>query len=272
MSNVSTLGEGFEFLARSYDERFGPGAWAKLQAKQAAEAEAGIVECNDRCGARSQAGVAFGRERLRSRWRCGACENARTMASREAYLADAWASIPERYLPTFETSFAGTVASTVMAEPRGAARNVVLVGPAGAGKTVLACGYLATWLDAHRETGDREGNPGGALFVSAYRLARARQEHRLGGGEAPLVSAALRASTLVLDDVGSEPEVRDSAVPEVLYERHGESRRTILTTWMRPAASGDDRTPTVAGRYGDGIARRIFQGALILNLPARGKR
>ena len=112
MSNVSTLGEGFEFLARSYDERFGPGAWAKLQAKQAAEAEAGIVECNDRCGARSQAGVAFGRERLRSRWRCGACENARTMASREAYLADAWASIPERYLPTFETSFAGTVASS----------------------------------------------------------------------------------------------------------------------------------------------------------------
>lgn len=272
MSNAGILGDGFEFLARSYDERFGPGSWARLQAKQAADAEAGIVECDDRCGARSPAGTAFGPERLRPRWRCGACENARAMAIREAHLADAWASIPERYLPTADTSFAGTVASTVMAEPRGATRNVVLCGPAGAGKTVLACGYLAKWLESFRETGAREGNPGGALFVSAYRLARARQEHRLGGGEAPLVNAALRASTLVLDDVGSEPEVRDSAVPEVLYERHGESRRTILTTWMRAASTGDDHTPTVAGRYGDGIARRIFQGALILNLSARGKR
>ena len=182
-------------------------------------------------------------------------------AFRAQMLAQSWDSIPERYRSDEGLRF-GPKSTEVLAEPVGAARNILLSGVSGAGKTALACAYLTRWLRAAQETGDFTGEPGSARFVSAYRLARARSEYRLGGGEAPLVKAALGASTLVLDDLGSEPDVRDSAVGEVVYERHCEGRRTIITTgFLGPQDA--------AVRYGDGIARRIWQGSKTLALPKR---
>ena len=48
-----------------------------------------------------------------------------------------------------------------------------------------------------------------------------------------------------------------NAVPDVLFERHAEGRPTWLTTAMTREA--------MAERYGDGLARRVYEGAKIID-------
>jgi DNA replication protein DnaC len=129
---------------------------------------------------------------------------------------------------------------------------VVLVGGAGSGKTSLACAMMRAILDrptweSPREERDRAY---GALFAGAYWLAKARHEHPLGAGEAPPIKKAIEATVLVLDDLGLE-QARNTAVAEVIYERHAAERQTIITTGFGYSA--------LAERYGDGIARRIVE-------------
>ena len=90
-----------------------------------------------------------------------------------------------------------------------------------------------------------------AVFVPAWKLGVARAQHGLGHGEAPEVEQAFAAGLCVLDDLGSERNTAMNAVPDVLYARALEGRPTWVTTWMTPEA--------VTQRYGDGIARRLFE-------------
>lgn len=269
-SSSGTIGDSLADLFRAnYDERFGTGAYDAMIADSAAKRAAGIVDCEARAGDQIYLSPACERqsppgtaERGGSRrWTCAPCLAVQAQAWRAKMLADAWDSIPERYRSDEGLRF-GPKSLEVLAESVDATRNILLSGPSGAGKTALASAYLTRWLVSVQASGDFRGHPGNARFVSAYRLARARAEHRLGGGEPPLVKLALGASTLILDDLGSEPDVRDSAVGEVLYERHCEGRRTIVTT-------GYNNPQDAAVRYGDGIARRIWQGSKILSLPKR---
>jgi hypothetical protein len=56
---------------------------------------------------------------------------------------------------------------------------------------------------------------------------------------------------LVLDDLGSERNTALNAVPDILAERAYLGRPTWVTTWMT--------AEQVAQRYGDGIARRLYE-------------
>lgn len=94
-------------------------------------------------------------------------------------------------------------------------RRVLLVGEAGSGKTSLACAMLR--------------QRGRGLFAGAYYIAKARSEHRLGEGEAPEIDRAIAAPLLVLDDLGLE-QAKNTAISEVIYERHAEEKATIVTT------------------------------------------
>lgn len=123
---------------------------------------------------------------------------------------------------------------------------VLLTGNAGTGKTSLAVAMMRHIVD---------GGETGARFVGAYWLAKARLEHRLGEGEAPLVATAMRAPVLVLDDVGIELD-KTTAVHEVIYERHAREQRTIVTTGFGYRQLAD--------RYGDGIARRLSERAVVI--------
>lgn len=131
-----------------------------------------------------------------------------------------------------------------------AAANVVFVGPAGAGKTSLAVACL------------RELVSKGGIYVSAVRLGQASIQHRAGQGDAPLVELACSTPLLLLDDVGSEQNTAVNAVPPVIFQRHEQAMRTWVTTGLR--------FKELQERYGDGIARRISEHALVVRLGPSG--
>lgn len=133
------------------------------------------------------------------------------------------------------------------------AKRVVLLGPAGAGKTSLG---VAMIQEAARLAGPDEYPPG--VFCHAYRLGTCRIQTAAGTGESPLVVQAMRADVLLIDDLGSERQTQNNAVPDVLFERHAEDRSTWITTGLS--------AKQIAERYGDGIARRVFEHAVIINL------
>lgn len=144
-----------------------------------------------------------------------------------------------------------------------AARSVVLLGAPGSGKTSLAAAMLRAVIDEARDrsaaarTHDRGRF---ARFVSAHDLAKARPEHGLGRGEAGIVQAAMRASVLVIDDLGSEQDGHASAVVDVVQVRHNEERPTWVTTWLTQEAAGY--------RYGSGVERRLFEAAKIITVES----
>jgi len=135
------------------------------------------------------------------------------------------------------------------------AHRAVIIGPAGSGKTSLACAAFALFVETRKWSANR------AMFVHAYRLASARAQYKLGDGDAPLVEQAMRAPLIVLDDLGNERRTELSAVPDVIFERHAEERASWITT---PFSAEQ-----VAQKYGDGIARRAFERAVVVRLGKR---
>jgi DNA replication protein DnaC len=126
--------------------------------------------------------------------------------------------------------------------------GLLLVGPSGSGKTSLACALLRAWEARHPR---RRG-----VFVPAWRLGVARAQYGLGQGEAPEVERAMACALLVLDDLGSERPLSTNAVPDVICARADTALPTWVTTWMTPEA--------VAQRYGDGIARRLYEAGRVV--------
>lgn len=119
--------------------------------------------------------------------------------------------------------------------------RVVLAGGSGTGKTSLAIACL------------RERLTVGARFVSAIDLAVARIQHAAGDGEAGLVLAAMMAPLIVLDDLGEEQHTATSAIRDVIRVRHSAGRATWVTTGLR--------SKEIVAKYGDGVRRRLFDGA-----------
>jgi DNA replication protein DnaC len=125
---------------------------------------------------------------------------------------------------------------------------IVLVGPAGCGKTALGCAMLRRSAKLHGRRG---------AYTSVFELRAAEREHRLGYGAAPELLEAETAPVLFLDELGCEVG-QVAAVDDVIRARHDRARPTIFAT-----PHGQDE---IAGRYGDGIARRVFEGAVVINL------
>jgi DNA replication protein DnaC len=135
-------------------------------------------------------------------------------------------------------------------ETRGA--RCVFLGGAGSGKTSLA---VACFREAMLSE-----SAGLGLFTHAWRLGLSRAKYPLGQGDPPEFTAATSADLLVLDDVGTEPGSAPNPVAECIFERHAAGLPTWVTTGLTDAQ--------IAARYGDGIARRIFEGAIVLDCGA----
>ena len=131
--------------------------------------------------------------------------------------------------------------------------GVTIRGPAGAGKTSLAAALFRAWVT----------HPGIHLFDR--RTSRFILASRLSRYHPSEFDEATRAGCVLLDNVGCEGDMPSSRTPvaDLLTERHAWERTTIVTTFHDQAS--------IAGRYGDDIARRLFENTLVIDLGGARK-
>lgn len=114
---------------------------------------------------------------------------------------------------------------------------VVLSGPSRAGKTTLG----ACMLD-HATRNNIFG-----VFLPARALI---------GFE--LRDEWMHSTVILIDDVGNEREQKNCLLPDLVAERHDRK----LATWATTGLTQDE----VRDRYGEGIARRFYERALVIQL------
>lgn len=163
------------------------------------------------------------------------------ITDQQFYEQQAVRTIPEAY--QWATFSAPELAKRIIGDFAGDSQltSATIVGPAGSGKTSLACAMFRQAI----------ANGSRGMFVSAFDLAKARAQSPLGQGECPLIERAISCRLLLVDDLGQERIFNNSAVSEVLFERHQRMRPLIVTTGLSPEQ--------LIERYGDGIARRLLE-------------
>lgn len=227
-------------------------------AREQAAAEEHVRTCDDRPCERCRRFVCPCGEPVIEAKTCRRCDDA---AYRARLLKPTRDSIPSHFRWTFDATPA-LLQPRVIASPELVRRglenppstSLLFMGPTGSGKTSLAVAMLDAWVRA--EPGRRTG----AFFVEAGWLARARARHRLGADEAPLVADALRATLLVLDDLGNEREDRDGCITDIVYGR----ANADLPTWVTCGLSTKEQTmdafaAVLARRYDGGFVRRVLE-------------
>jgi DNA replication protein DnaC len=143
--------------------------------------------------------------------------------------------------------------------------SAILLGSTGKGKTSGVLAALRRLRDeAERETIARTGalperHPTlqklhGLQWFSGSEIALARKRHALGSGEAKLISDAIYAPLLVIDEVGFEP--LDGALFDVIDARYNKERPTILTSGLTSKA--------FAEKYGDALWRRLTERGIVV--------
>lgn len=196
--------------------------------------------------------------------KCGACE--RADEQRAEAVAATVRTIPKRYRDAAFDSpeLAARVADVAaIARTREAVMSrtlsVVLFGPAGVGKSTLA----AALLRASATVRNPYGLFSAGLFVDGVALGEVRAQHTLGRGEAELVTRAMRAHTLVIDELGRARASQWDATVDVIMRRHADESPTIYTTGFSQKE--------LETRFDDGVLRRLFEGAIVIDVQ-RGRR
>lgn len=204
---------------------------------------------------------------------CDSCRKSNQRARLLAPLLEAWQDVPDRMRwASFRrrqdlikrVQASESLIDLVAATDR---RNLLLLGASGAGKTALAVAKFASVLSAAKEAvadPDRVRREAylrgrGAMFTTAYRIAREYEDHPPGRGRAPVVSRCLKATVLVVDELGMELGTfrrSKSAVTEILHERLGGSGiTTVVTSYLS--------RPALVESYGAGVVRRLHDDVVV---------
>jgi DNA replication protein DnaC len=129
---------------------------------------------------------------------------------------------------------------------------VLIAGTTATGKTSLACAAMRTAvIRRHREASE-------CVFMSAHRLGVSRIQSKAGTGESADVERAMSCGWLLLDDLGSERDTANNAIPDVIWERYDRE----LTTWVTTGLTGAE----IKGRYGAGFLRRLLDRSTVVKL------
>lgn len=143
------------------------------------------------------------------------------------------------------------------------APGMVWVGNTKAGKSTLACAAARGWAHAR--------GPGRIVFRRASELATASRYHPLGSGQPKILTEAIGADLLILDELGEPPQVAQwTDLEDVVFARYEQNRPTWVTTWLRldePTGRGvaTDTAHIVTQHYGSGFARRILERASVID-------
>ncbi len=134
--------------------------------------------------------------------------------------------------------------------------SATILGPSGAGKTSSVLAMLRRLGDeamarerARRswEIAAETRRLGEAVWTTGHAIARARKQHGLGDDEAPPIRQAMRASLLIIDELGFEPLTE--ALFEVIDTRYTRRRPTIVTSGLT--------AEQFMARYGVAMLRRL---------------
>lgn len=136
-------------------------------------------------------------------------------------------------------------------------RNTVLSGAGGLGKSFL--------LNCVYERVSSRGLP--ALRTTAYRMFDAMRKRHMGDdGGADAFAALLEVPLLLVDDLGTEPLMRNITVEYLfllLNERMEAGLSTMVTTNLTPAQ--------IQERYGERVCSRLFDRLSALTIKLEGK-
>ena len=135
--------------------------------------------------------------------------------------------------------------------------NLMLLGEGGLGKTfLLNCIFARVTERGHA-----------AVRVTAFRLFEAMRRQHMGGDEREEgFCSLLEAPLLLIDDLGTEPLMRNVTVEYLfmlLNERITQRRHTVIATNLAPAKLKE--------RYGERVASRLLDRSLWTIVQMKGK-
>ena len=136
-------------------------------------------------------------------------------------------------------------------------RNILLTGAGGLGKTFL--------LNSIFERVVSRG--GSAVRITAFRMFEAmRQQHVGNDGDYDGFAALIEAPLLLIDDLGTEPMMRNITVEylfTLLNERIAAKRHTVVATNLTPVQ--------IKERYGERVASRLLDRTICRTIQLKGK-
>ncbi|MBQ3269597.1 MAG: ATP-binding protein [Clostridia bacterium] len=141
--------------------------------------------------------------------------------------------------------------------PNGDYRNLLLTGEGGLGKTFL--------LNCIFERVTSRGFS--AVRITAFRMFEAMRCQHIGNDEKEDGFAALiEAPLLLIDDLGTEPMMRNITVEylfTLLNERNAAKRHTVVATNLTPVQLNE--------RYGERVASRLLDRSICGAVQLKGK-
>ena len=138
--------------------------------------------------------------------------------------------------------------------PENAQQNVLLMGDSGLGKTFMMHAMARVLIDRGYNI----------MMLSAYQLLEAARKAYFDNEEAALTDA-MNADVLFIDDLGSEPIMRNVTVEQlyhILNERQAKGQGTVISTNLKKKALQDQYTERIVSRLWDDSSclRVIFVG------------
>ena len=135
-------------------------------------------------------------------------------------------------------------------------RNLLLTGAGGLGKTFLLNCIYARVCDRGLS----------AVRVTAFKLFEAMRRQHMGDGAESDFASLVEAPLLLIDDLGTEPMMRNITVEYLfmlLNERAANKRHTVIATNLTPVQLQE--------RYGERVSSRLLDRSVCGAVQLRGR-